>query len=219
MSKDLVFSLPSKKRRESLALSVSQYAASIEHALPYLTSRGIDEQTAQDWQLGYVAEPAPGHERFAGWLAIPYLTPAGPVSIKFRCIAPHHCADIPDHRKYDSEQGSGTFLFGVTALRSDSTYVCITEGELDCIVANNVALLPSVGVSGATKWRAHWAYIFEGYSDVVVLKDGDTAGDALARNVLASVPHARISALPDGHDVNSFVLEFGAQALRERAGL
>lgn len=219
MSKDLAFSLPSAKRRESLASSTAEYAANIELALPYLTSRGIDKATAVAWQLGFVAEPAPGHERFQGWLSIPYLTEAGPVSLKFRCAQPHHCQDIPDHRKYDSEQGSGTYLFGVRALAADSTFVCVTEGELDCIVANNVALLPSVGVSGTTKWRAHWAYIFEGYADVVVLKDGDAAGDALARNVLSAVPHARVAAMPDGHDVNSFVSEFGGPALRERVGL
>lgn len=219
MSRDLVFSLPSLKRRESLALSVETYAASVEPALPYLMSRGIDQATAADWQLGYVQTPAPGHERFKGWLAIPYLTPTGPVSLKFRCVQPHRCNDLPDHHKYDSEQGSGTYLFGVKALRSDSPFMCITEGELDCVVANDLALLPAVGVSGSTKWRAHWNYIFEAFSDVVVLKDGDTAGDALARNVTNNVPHSRVVAMPDGHDVNSFVVAFGAQALRERAGL
>jgi Toprim-like len=219
MSRDLIFSLPSAKRRESLASSTATYAASVDLALPYLTNRGIDRATAVGWQLGYVEQPAPGHERFTGWLAIPYVTPAGVVCQKFRCIQPHRCSDLPDHRKYDAEQGSGTFLFGVTALKSDSAYVCVTEGELDCIIANDVALLPAVGVSGSTKWRAHWNYIFEGYSDVVVLKDGDTAGDALARNVTNNVQHSRVVAMPDGHDVNSFVLEFGGQALRERAGL
>lgn len=219
MSKDLVFALPSPRRRESLESSTAQYAAAVDLALPYLTSRGIDRETAVDWRLGFVEEPAPGHDRFRGWLAIPYVTPAGPVAQKFRCIQPHRCNDLPDHHKYDSEQGSGTFLFGVNALRSDSMFVCVTEGELDCVVANDVALLPAVGVSGSTKWRAHWNYIFEGYGDVVVLKDGDTAGDALARNVTNNVQHARVVAMPDGHDVNSFVLEFGAQALRERAGL
>lgn len=219
MSRDLVFSLPSAKRRESLASSVESYAANVDQALPYLMSRGIDRSTAVDWQLGYVQTPAPGHDRFRGWLAIPYLTPAGPVSLKFRCIQPHRCNDLPDHHKYDSEQGSGTYLFGVNALRSDSAFMCITEGELDCVVANDVALLPAVGVSGSTKWRQHWNYIFEAFGDVVVLKDGDSAGDALARNVTNNVPHARVVNMPDGHDVNSFVCEFGAQALRERAGL
>lgn len=219
MSKDLTFALPSAKRRESLESSTALYAASVDLALPYLTGRGIDRETAVDWRLGYVEEPAPGHDRFTGWLCIPYVTPNGPIGQKFRCIQTHECSEIPHHSKYDSEQGSGTYLFGATALRSDSTFVCITEGELDCIVANNVALLPSVGVSGTTKWRAHWAYVFEGYADVVVLKDGDQAGDALARNVTNNVPHSRVVAMPDGYDVNSFVWEFGAQALRERAGL
>lgn len=167
------------------------------------------------WQLGYVLDPLPGHERFKNYLSIPYLSKSGTLEMKFRCLQEHDCAAPRKHPKYDSEKGAGTYLFGSLSFWRQTRYICITEGEMDAI-ACDVAGLPAVGISGASKWLPHWQYCFEGYEEVIVLQDGDKAGEKLASNVGQSIYHARVVQFPDGEDVSSFLVQHGPQALREK---
>ena len=186
-------------------------------AQSYLTSRGFSAETAKHWQLGYVLDPLPGHERMKGRLAIPYLTPAGPVHIKFRCIQDHVC-DEHGHKKYDSEAGHPTRMFGVQSFQADSTFICLTEGELDTIAAG-VAGLPSVAIPGVKTWKPHMRYCFEGYDEVIVLQDGDSAGSKLGDSVMRDVHTVRIVQMPEGSDVNQYLVDHGPKALRERVGV
>ena len=206
--------LPSLKRRALLDKATSEYNECVEIALPYLEARGLSLDVANKWKLGYVLDPLPGHERFKGYLSIPYLTRAGTVAIKFRCIQDHDCKQ-EKHPKYDSEKNAGTYLFGAMSFWKDSSIICVTEGELDAIAAD-VAGLPAVGISGATKWLSHWQYCFEGYDEVIVLADGDEAGEKLTSNVMGSVHNGREVRFPDGEDVSSFLVKHGPEALRER---
>jgi DNA primase len=212
MSRESHFSLPSDKRRRLLDRATTEYAESVALATTYLKGRGFDDETIEYWQLGYVFEPLPGHERFRGYLSIPYLTRAGTVALKFRCIE-HDVCD--GHPKYDSEAGIGSYLFGAQNFWVDSPFICVTEGELDAI-ACSVAGLPAVGVSGANKWQRHWSYCFEGYEDVIVLADGDKPGERLASNVGTHCNNARVITFPPGEDVNSFLIQHGPEALRVR---
>jgi len=186
-------------------------------AKDYLLSRGFDEETIDYWQLGYVFEPLPGHERFKGYLSIPYLTRAGTAALKFRCIRAE-CIELEKcegHPKYDSEAGGGTYLFGALSFWIDSSFICVTEGELDAI-ACGMAGLPAVGISGASKWLKHWQYCFEGYDEVIVLADGDKPGERLASNVSNACHNARVLTFPAGSDVNAYLVEHGADALRRK---
>jgi DNA primase len=211
MSRESTFCLPSVKRRRLLDQATREYAESVDLAKTYLADRGFDEETIEYWQLGYVYEPLPGHDRFKGYLSIPYVTRAGTVALKFRCIT---CIDkCEGHPKYDSESGAGTYLFGAQNFWVDSPLMCVTEGELDAI-ACSVAGLPAVGVSGATKWQGHWSYCFEGYEDVIVLADGDEPGRKLASNVSAHVDTSRVITFPPGEDVNSYLIQYGPEALK-----
>lgn len=227
MSRDSTFSLPSGKRRKSLDRATKEYAESVALAQTYLKGRGFDEETIDYWQLGYVFEPLPGHERFQGYLSIPYATKAGTIELKFRCIQDHDCKEHESevrertgnkyysHPKYDSAAGAGTYLFGAHNFWVDSSIICVTEGELDTI-ACSMAGLPAVGVSGATKWQGHWSYCFEGYEDVIVLADGDDPGKRLASNVSNACQNARVIQFPPGSDVNAYLIEHGPEALRAK---
>lgn len=221
--------MPSLKRRELLESATRQYQQSVGPALPYLMKRGIDESTAKRWRLGFVEEPAPGHGRMVGRLSIPYLSPSGVLSMKFRCIADHKC---DGHMKYYGEEGDPTFLFAAgSVIKSTQPTVCVCEGEFDTITAISQVGLTAVGVSGATKWKSHWSYIFEAFEEVVVFLDGDSpkeredgkitppASEIFGRIVRNAVPHSRTVQLPLGHDVNSFVMEHGPDELRKVAGL
>lgn len=187
----------------------------------YLTNRGLTEHTITTWQLGYVFDPLPGHERFKGYLSIPYLTPAGVIDMKFRCLQQHDCGPIEGHAKYGAEVGGGkNRLFGVRNLQNDERVLYLCEGEMDTIAASQAGL-PAVGVSGATKWAHHWGYIFEAYEEVVVLADNDDKGQGrqMAEAICKRLYNGRACLLPEGHDVNSFLVAHGAPALRERVGL
>lgn len=222
------FSLPSPKQRALLDRSTSEYAECVDLARDYLTSRGFETEWIDKFRFGYVLDPVPGHEMMKGRLSIPYVTPAGVVNIKFRCIedhgvgedgVPRSCKKDFGHEKYYAASGAGTYLYGIESFWADSPYICITEGELDRCTAV-MAGMPAVGVDGATKWQAHWQYCFEGYEEVVVLRDGDKAGEKLADNVTSHLyTGVRVITFPDGEDVNSIYVKYGAQALRERCGL
>lgn len=216
MSKGQTFSLPSSRRRSYLAKATSEYAECVDIARTYLRDqRGLTDEVIDRWQLGYVLDPLPGHERFKGYLSIPYLSKSGTLEMKFRCLQEHDCGEQPHHAKYDSEKGVGTYLFGAMSFWRQSSFICITEGEMDAI-ACDVAGMPAVGISGASKWLSHWQYCFEGYEEVIVLTDGDKAGEKLASNVGQSIYHAREVRFPDGEDVSSFLVEHGPQALRQK---
>lgn len=215
------FALPSLKRRASLAKSTEKYSDHLLAAQEYLTGRGIATDDVLSWRWGVVVEPEPEHERMQGRLAIPYLTPAGPVAIKFRCMQEHDCKE-QGHPKYDSEAGQGTFLFGVTAFDVESQVIGVCEGEIDAFVASSMGGIPTVATTGSTKWQPHWKYCFEGYDEVIVWQDGsgnERAGTQFAANVAKHFYNARVVPMPKGHDINTYVHEFGAQALRDRADI
>jgi DNA primase len=206
--------LPVKKRREYLARAVTDYAAKLDHVIPYLESRGIRRDTAERWQLGYVETPLPGHEDFVGRLAIPYLTPAGPLCIKFRCVESHDCK-AAGCVKYLGEPNENR-LFGVWNFRhTDDSVIHICEGELDAIVATQAGVR-AVGVPGATQWRGYWDHLFEGYDEVVLIRDGDAAGRKMSETLMGRLPNLRTVKMPEGEDVSSFVLANGGAALIER---
>lgn len=229
MSTDTTFQLPSQRRKESLGKAAAEYAESIEVAEEYLINRGLPLDVARGWQLGYVLDPHAGHETYKRRLSIPYLTPGGVVDIKFRCLdhdrwsesEQHWVNDCKDlgHPKYVNEAGSTSHLFGVWNLRRDSSIMCICEGELDTIAAWSLAGLPAVGVSGTQRWRGYWRLLFDAYDDVVVFADGDDAGRKFSAHVASSVYNARGVHMPPGHDVNSFIVQYGPEALRDKVGV
>lgn len=205
--------LLSASQRESLERAVATYEAHLEQAMPYLAARGITEQTARTYRLGYVAEPpVRGDDEYLGRLAIPYLVTTGPVDIRYRAIRPG------DEPKYKSRPGSHVRLFGVKALTVHSDTIVLTEGEIDCITLNQIGV-PAVGVPGANAWKDHWRLLFADYDNVLVVCDGDQAGRDFGKRMAERIDGAQVVHLPDGADVNDVFVHQGEAALRERIGL
>lgn len=203
--------MPTSKQRNLTRAAVRLYSANVAEAEAYLASRAITPAMARSWQLGVVREPAQGHESYVGRLAIPYLTPAGPVGIVFRCLRDHDCkaSKCP---KYLAEEGRYRGLYNVHAFAKPLSKIYITEGELDAVVATANGY-PAVAIPGAARWEPHWSYLWDGYEQVIVLADGDTAGAALASKIKHEVRQATVVHLPQGHDCSSLVTEQGAEAL------
>lgn len=206
--------LPNRKRRDFLEKATTEYHGRLDEAVPYLESRGITGDTARKWKLGFVADPLPGHEEFKGRLAIPYLTPAGTVLFKFRCIDHQDCKTF-GCIKYLGESGEAPRVFGVWNLRYDVTSILLCEGELDTIVATQAGFR-AVGVPGATQFRDYWLNLFEGYDEVILPRDGDAAGREMASLWQGRLPQCRAVKMPEGEDVTSLYVKGGGDALRER---
>lgn len=193
--------------------------SSYEQALPdspaedYLAARGIDVTVAAMFHLGYVADPVVGHEDYRGRLAIPYVTPNGPVDIRFRALAEGQGP------KYLTRPGAEPHLFNVLAFQHDTDYIAITEGELDSVVAHGVCGIPSVGIAGANAWKPFYHRAFEDYERVFLLCDGDAPGRDWGKRIAQDVEAAIVVTMPDGMDVNEVVLSEGPDFLRKRVGL
>lgn len=204
----------SEEQRRFFEQAASTYQADLASdisALGYLAGRGISREAAATFRLGVVRRPLAGHEHYAGRLAIPYMTPAGVVNLRFRCLQSHDCkeADCP---KYLSAEGSGTNLFNVLDLKKDSPFICVAEGEIDTM-SLSLAGLPAVGVPGVKAWQKHFSRCLEDFEVIYAFGDGDSDGGKFS-NFLARETRARPIRMPKGCDVNDVYRTSGAAGLR-----
>jgi hypothetical protein len=205
-----------------LEQATARYQSQVNEAGPYLVRRGIDREVAEAARLGVVVEPEPGHEDYQGRLCIPYLTRAGVVTLKFRCIDPHDgtCKDN-GHVKYLCPSGMGKpRLYNVDSFFSRSRVIAIAEGELDALILTHKAGIPAVGCPGVSTWQPHFPRCFNGFQQVLIFADGDQPGRDMARMITKELPmFTRTIQMPDGMDVNDVYLAEGREGLRQRAGL
>lgn len=204
----------SQDLKTSLEVAVAAYETQISGAAAYLAARGITEQAAKHFRLGYVAVPEIGHEQYVGRIVIPYLTPTGVVDVRFRSTE----TDVAGGFKYLGRPGAELMLYNVNAFNDDTEVICVTEGEFDCIAAT-MAGLTAVSCPGANGWKPFYARAFADYRRVLVLADGDSAGRELGKKIAQSVDVAVVVSMPDGLDVNDVVLQRGADGLRKMVGM
>lgn len=215
----------SSEQRTFFETAVSTYQADLAadtSAQAYLASRGLSPADAATWRLGVVRRPLVGHESYAGRLALPYLTPAGVVNLRFRCIQPHNCKTVvlwvdekgKEHNcvKYLSIDGMESNLFNVLDLKKESPYIGVTEGELDAMTLS-LCGIPAVGVPGVENWQEHFGRCLADFDLVYSFADGDKAGKAFGR-FLAREAKARPVRVPRGQDINSIYQEKGADGVR-----
>lgn len=205
----------SSEQRKSLEIATLRYMDNIAPALPWLAKRGITEAIAKSRGLGLVKNPILGHGPMTGRLAIPYLTDAGPIAMNFRCLEDHDCKTVDKHSKYRKPAGMETGLYGVQSYFTDGMTMNITEGELDCIVLNDLVHLPAMGVPGSANWKDKWKLIFRDFDHIVIWADSDPAGDNMVKKFMKELGQTcKQVVLPQGEDVNSLYLKHGAGYLR-----
>jgi DNA primase len=197
-------------QRSFLLQATQRYAATIEDASDYLSSRQLSVEEAKVFHLGVVVDPLPGHEPYKGRLAIPYITPSGVVDIRFRDLTGTHDA------KYMGLVGAETTMFNTQAVFAADDYICVTEGEFDCIMMSVKTQHPTVGIPGANNWKKHYAKILDDFDVVVVLADGDAPGLEFGKKISRELGNVNIISMPDGEDVNSMMIKNGSEWLDER---
>lgn len=215
MSEDKRLAPSSPVQLEMLGEAVDRYedAFSVE-AARFLLSKGIDEDLASELRLGVVDNPFPGHGKYRGWLAIPYLRHDGlPVSIRFRCIVTGCKHDDGWHGKYETVEGDAPRLYGIQDLHAAGDEIHVTEGEFDKAILQSIGL-HAVGVPGASSWLSRHRRMLAGFSKVWVWGDPDDAGAKFITKVCRSLRQARGVQLVTG-DVTDTYLAGGASALLE----
>lgn len=210
-------------------MAASYQRALTEDARSYLSGRGIRQDAVESYRIGQADGSYIEHEDYTGMLSIPYLTRSGVVALKFR--RPHDCTKDCAHAKYLTPYP--TWLYNTPALdRADRTGVlAITEGEFDALILDHYCGIPAVGMPGSETYTKHpeWREIIRGYREVLIFKDNDEEitrpngtkfrpGDVFAKQLAADIDTARIIRLPS-KDVNATYLAFGAEGIREAAGL
>lgn len=193
----------SRLSSESLASherAVAQYQEHVGEVAQYLEDRGIAGSAVDTYRLGYVPKDetlaVSEHDEYRGRLAIPYLTQAGVVQIKFRSMD-------GSKPKYTGLPGTNR-LYNVQALFDADDTIAVCEGELDALLLS-VSGCPAVGVAGATNLPKHYRYIFADFTRVVVFRDGDDAGKKMGntwREAMGAIPVK----LPDGMDVTDMIV-------------
>jgi len=199
-------------QKELLGLATRKYAESIYQAEDYLRSRGITMEVARLARLGVVSEPEAGHEAYAGRLAIPYIAKTGVVDLRFRSLNP---AVEP---KYMGMVGSDTRMYNVLDIERAGDWIGVCEGELDTLTLSKCVGIPCVGVPGANSWKKHYTRLLADFERVFIFADGDQPGKEFANGLAKELPVTIIS-MPDGEDVNSCYVKFGAGFIREKAGI
>ncbi|MGW2579872.1 toprim domain-containing protein [Streptomyces virginiae] len=215
----MTFSPPSKQRIEYLELAAATYQKQLQGspAAEYLTSRGLTQDSAQYFRLGYVESPVSGHERYAGLLAIPYINRQGVVAIRYRCIEDHDCKAIEGHSKYTREPGDKAKIYNILTLAKPEKRIAVCEGEFDTMTGWQNGI-PTIGAAGAKSWMPIFNRLIRGYDEVVTLADGDDAGLLLADTIAEKNEHAKTRQMPHESDVNSYFLEQGKERLLEYTG-
>lgn len=201
---------PSDFMRQSLETATSRYASQLnEEAIQYLTvDRGLSRGMLEYFRIGVVADPLPEHEAYRGRVSIPYITPSGVVSLRFRSIG-------GGKPKYLGMAGlSAKKIFNTRDLYTTQP-IFICEGEVDTISAHQCGFR-SVGVAGVSNWEKRWWRIFRNRT-VIVLADNDDngQGEGLAHEIGQTIQDCQTVMMPSGHDVNSFFVAEGKDALTQ----
>ena len=205
---------PSESHKSWLTKLAHQYHEALTPEVhSYLGERALAPAVVSGSLLGLVTDPDPAHEQYRGRLSIPFLTPTGVVSMRFRCLEEHDCGEF-FHGKYEGVAGDPTHLYNVQALHDAHHEIGIAEGELDALVATSAGL-PTVGCVGASNWKPFYYRLFDDFENVYVLGDGDAAGRKWAAGLVPNIGGAVSRVQPAGYDVTSYVVEHGAEAFRE----
>ena len=216
MSLDSV--LPASAQMKFLEKATALYEQNVEALASYLGARGIGHEAALGQRLGLASDPLPGHERFRGWMSIPYCTPGGVVAMKFRRLD-------DGTPKYDSPAGQKIKLYNAGVLastRSDTVLIC--EGEMDAIVGTYTLGIPTVGTWG-TNWLDHHPRCFADFEEVIIIADNDIKDDGSnpglkhAKHVQQSISRSRIVTPPPGMDLGEWVLSAGREAVLKGIGV
>ena len=195
--------------RATMRTAIRTYSEALEQrgdVLEWLDARGIDRATASTHRLGVVVNPVPGHEKYEGMLAIPYLNPNGDaVTVRFRRLG-------DTGPKYKSLPDDPPRFYNSPVILSAGNEIHVTEGEFDAMILNKCGM-PAVGLPGATTFLPRHRVLLAGFSHVWVWGDPDDAGVEMNNKITRSLRQARAVYLKE--DVSDTYVHAGPFALEQ----
>jgi DNA primase len=197
---------------ETLEAAVKSYEAAMTvEAAQYLVGRGLTQETVLTHRLGVVADPIPAHERYRGWLAIPYLVGEQPVRVRFRCIQSHDCKEF-SHGKYGQPTGETLLTYGVNDIHEAGGEIHVTEGEFDRLILKQCGLY-AIAFPGASTFRGYHGRMLAGFNRVYVWGDPDQAGAEFTTKVVNRLPRSGRGVQLRVGDVTDTYLAGGVEAI------
>jgi DNA primase len=180
-----------------------------------VSDRALSLDIIRQFQIGAVLNPVASNETARGWVSIPYLSPTGVLTMRFR-----RPPDSDAPMKYWSPKGTATRMFNTNALLNPGHWIAICEGEFDTIAATQAGI-PAIGIPGVQSWKPYMRHALNGFSRVIVLADNDDSGQGAAFGdmIAEQLEEVKVRMAPKGHDVNSSLKEFGIAGLREKFGI
>lgn len=186
----------------------------------YLSSRGVDADTAKNFMLGLGPPNAP--YGYGGNLLLPLLDWDRRRLVQIAGIT----RKTNGSPKYVHEEGfaKSEHLYGLVQalpaiVRTGETV--LVEGPFDVLALHSAGVRNAVGLHGSAISRQQVELLYCAQT-VVVMLDGDDAGrkgQAQALGILRqyALPGTRIvgAGLPDGKDPCAFVNEFGRRAVED----
>ena len=138
----------------------------IDHTHQYLGERGITEETAQKFGVGFF----PGKGTMAGRIVIPIHNAAG------ECVAYAGRSIDGTEPRYKFPAGFHKSLELFNFHRTiGEFYVVVVEGFFDCMKVNQAGF-PCVALMGCTMSETQGKLLAEKFAQVIVMLDGDEAG-------------------------------------------
>jgi DNA primase len=163
----------------------------VDHFHPYLTERGVTEETAKTFGIGFFPGKGSMHDR----IVIPIHNPKGElVAFAGRSIdgsEPRYNFPAGFHKSLE--------LFNLHRVRGEVSVVLV-EGFFDCIKVTQAGY-PCVALMGSTMSKAQEELLREHFGQVVVMLDGDEAGRGasveIADRLKCVVYQVQVVELPD----------------------
>lgn len=195
---------------EELAEVVKSYEAGMTvEAAQYLLGRGLTQETVVTARLGVVGEDAPpAHQRYIGWLAIPYVVKGDVVQVRFR-RPDWITAEGP---KYGQPSGERLRLYGVDQIHEADDILHVTEGEFDSLILRQCGL-NAVAFPGANSFQSHHGRVLAGFNRIWVWGDPDQAGAEFVQKITNRLPRSARGVRIRGGDVSDVYLHEGAAAI------
>jgi DNA primase len=174
--------LVTEKREGNPVLPFSLPGLVAEH--PYVCGRGLSRETASRFEIGYHAGPG----IMTGRLAIPIYDEHGRlVAYCGRSVA----AELPRY-KFPAGFRKSAVLFNYhRAAGGSDCSVVVVEGFFDCMRVHQAGVASVVALMGAALSRQQADLLAGRFAEIVLMLDGDSAGQAGARDAASRLARCR----------------------------
>jgi len=190
---------------QTLEEAVASYEAALTlEAVGYLLGRGLTKESVLTHRLGVVADPIPAHERYRGWLAIPYLVKGQPVRVRFR--RPDWISS--EGQKYGQPTGETILTYGVDDIHAAGDTIHVTEGEFDRLILKQCGLF-AIAFPGANTFKGYHGRMLAGFNRIYVWGDPDQAGADFTTTIINRLPRSGRGVKLRGGDVTETYLSAG----------